>query len=141
MITVYEPGETDFSHNGIGAVSPVSAEVTEELNGMFELEMVCPATEHNLERLDDDYVIKALTPRGQQLFRVYSHQRKLDNTITVNARHVFYDNLYNISDGAAGKSLTADAAIKSVFAGASNFIARSDIPDDVRADIDFWVMS
>ena len=38
MIFVYPPDCTDFSTNGNGALSPISCEVTETLNGEYEVE-------------------------------------------------------------------------------------------------------
>ena len=37
MICVYESDCTDFSNNGLGAVTPMSCTVTETLNGEWEL--------------------------------------------------------------------------------------------------------
>ena len=40
MICVYPANCTDFSSNGLGAVSPMSCTVTETLNGEWELMLV-----------------------------------------------------------------------------------------------------
>ena len=45
MICVYPADCTDFSTNGNGALSPLSAEVTETLNGEYELTLVHPIDE------------------------------------------------------------------------------------------------
>ena len=37
MICIYPAGCTDFSSNGLGAVTPMSCTVTETLNGEWEL--------------------------------------------------------------------------------------------------------
>ena len=42
MICVYPADCTDFSTNGIGTISPLTAEVTETLNGEYELTVVHP---------------------------------------------------------------------------------------------------
>ena len=45
MIRIYSAGTTDFDNNGIGVLSDViSAKVTEERNGIFELEFTYPIT-------------------------------------------------------------------------------------------------
>ena len=45
MICVYPADCTDFSTNGNGTLSPLSAEVTETLNGEYELTLVHPIDE------------------------------------------------------------------------------------------------
>ena len=42
MLYVYPVDCTDFSGNGLGSLSPVSALVKETLNGAYELEVVHP---------------------------------------------------------------------------------------------------
>ena len=42
MICVYAADCTDFSTNGNGTLAPLSAEVTETLNGEYELTLVHP---------------------------------------------------------------------------------------------------
>ena len=43
MICVYPADCTDFSTNGNGTISPLTAEVTETLNGEYELTVVHPS--------------------------------------------------------------------------------------------------
>ena len=63
MICVYGPDCTDFSANGIGVVTPTSCEVTETLNGEYELKL-----EHALDasgkwlRLAEGNIIRAPVP-------------------------------------------------------------------------------
>ena len=45
MICVYPADCTDFSTNGNGTLAPLSAEVTETLNGEYELTLVHPIDE------------------------------------------------------------------------------------------------
>ncbi len=45
MICVYPADCTDFSTNGKGTLAPLSAEVTETLNGEYELTLVHPIDE------------------------------------------------------------------------------------------------
>ena len=45
MICVYPADCSDFSTNGNGTLSPLSANVTETLNGEYELELVHPIDE------------------------------------------------------------------------------------------------
>ncbi len=45
MICVYPADCTDFSTNGNGTLAPLSAEVTETMNGEYELTLVHPIDE------------------------------------------------------------------------------------------------
>lgn len=138
MITIYEPKETVFTHNGLGSLRATSALVTEELNGVYDIEVIAIASMNNVNYLEEDFVIKAMTPRGYQLFRVYSSTKNVDGTIKLNARHIFYDGVYNNVDSAVGSNLTADAAIKLVFMNTSvghKFTVSSTISSDIRANL------
>jgi phage-related protein len=45
VICVYPANCTDFSTNGNGTIEPSSAQVTETLNGEYELQLVHPIDE------------------------------------------------------------------------------------------------
>lgn len=91
MINVYNADEINFQHNGLAVLNPIICEVKEELNGSYELKL-----EHHFDirgkwkYLEEGNIIKAPTPSGDQLFRIYKKIKTLDD-ITVNARHIFYD--------------------------------------------------
>ena len=58
MITIYGKTATAFDTLGMGTLFPSSCFVSEELNGMFELEMVLPYDDkgkwkHRFERLEE----------------------------------------------------------------------------------------
>lgn len=131
MITIYDPSETDFSRNGICVLRPSECAVTEQLNGMYELELMQSASIIQSQYLREPYIIKAPTPKGYQLFRIYNVDGKtIKNTITVNARHIFYDLHFNfigyclISDKNGQQAL--DLMLASTVGG-HNFTAYSDI--------------
>lgn len=85
MIKRFLPTETTYDHNKY-ILKPLRAEVVEETNGMFELEIELPkGTQVN--RRD---IITAPTPRGVQPFRVYRITKTLQG-IRAYARHIFYD--------------------------------------------------
>jgi len=124
MVTVYGPKETSFTHNGYGVVTAKEAKVTEELNGMFELELLCPAVDTNkkiMPYFNETYILKADTPRGKQLFRIYSVKKNLAMEIKINARHITYDLAFamieNLSD-----ILTASAAMQRVVNNAASYL-------------------
>ena len=45
MICVYDAACTDFSNNGLGSINPSSCQVTETLNGEYELTVIHPIDE------------------------------------------------------------------------------------------------
>ena len=63
MICVYPADCTDFSTNGNGTLSPLSATVTETLNGEYELELVHPIDEAGKwQRLAEGCILRAPVP-------------------------------------------------------------------------------
>lgn len=63
MICVYPADCTDFSNNGLGAVTPMSCIVTETLNGEWELTLVHDIDEHGKwTRLSEGCVLRAPVP-------------------------------------------------------------------------------
>ena len=63
MICVYPADCTDFSTNGNGTLAPLSAEVTETLNGEYELTLVHPIDETGKwKRLVEGCILRAPVP-------------------------------------------------------------------------------
>ena len=63
MICVYPTDCTDFSNNGLGAVSPMSCTVTETLNGEWELTLVHDIDERGKwTRLSEGCILRAPVP-------------------------------------------------------------------------------
>ena len=63
MICVYPADCTDFSTNGNGTLAPLSAEVTETLNGEYELTLVHPLDEAGKwQRLTEGRILRAPVP-------------------------------------------------------------------------------
>ena len=63
MICVYPADCTDFSSNGLGAVTPMSCTVTETLNGEWELTLVHDIDEHGKwTRLSEGCILRAPVP-------------------------------------------------------------------------------
>ena len=62
-ICVYPPDCTDFSTNGSGVITPISAEVTETLNGEYELQLEHPIDpEGKWQRLIEGCILRAPVP-------------------------------------------------------------------------------
>ncbi len=65
MIVVYSANETDFTHNGLGPVDPITCEVSETLNGLWELELSHARDDlGKCGRLRLGNIIKAPVPAG-----------------------------------------------------------------------------
>lgn len=92
-ITAYDMHtlQEGFKTNGDCILRPLSAEITEELNGVYELTLTHPVdAEGKWRHLLEWNIIKA----GGQLFRIYNKSTtiSLGNRLrTVRARHIFYD--------------------------------------------------
>ena len=91
---LYASNETNFTTNGLGALcDAISCRVSEERNGVYELEMVYPISGRGFSDISDRSVIKAIPSpyRKPQLFRVYRHTKPLSGSVTFYARHISYD--------------------------------------------------
>lgn len=91
---LYASNETNFSTNGLGALcDAISCRVSEERNGVYELEMVYPISGRGFPDIADRSIIKAIPSpyRAPQLFRVYRHTKPLGGSVTFYARHISYD--------------------------------------------------
>lgn len=90
---LYEANETSFFTRGIGALGDcISALVTEERNGGYELELQYPANGIWAEQLVADRVIKAKANEidDAQLFQIYNVTRSINGVIKVQAEHISY---------------------------------------------------
>lgn len=90
---LYERTETAFESEGLGRLTDaMRCEVTEERNGMYELEMDYPAEGLHFDLLAVERIIFA-TPamnKQPQPFRIYDIRAKALGQVTVYARHVSY---------------------------------------------------
>lgn len=92
---LYSADEKLFDSNGLGILNDaISCTVTQERNGMYELEMEYPVGGIHYENLVPLYIIMAqpdpITYRPQP-FRIYETTKPLSGNITVYARHLAYD--------------------------------------------------
>ena len=94
MIRLYSAGTIDFDNNGIGVLSDViSAKVTEERNGIFELEFTYPITGlHYGDIIPRNIVVSKPDPNSSaEPFRIYAISRPISGVVTVSACHISYD--------------------------------------------------
>lgn len=89
---LFDSAETTYTTNGIGRLDAISCTVTEELNGMFELEMTYPASGPRFSDLVVSNIILAQPYDGAapQPFRIYRVGKEMAGRVTVSARHLSY---------------------------------------------------
>ena len=126
---LYRPTDTDFDNNGLGILTAcVSCEVTEEANGIFELEMKYPADGIHFEDIQSRSIIKAKADqfRNPQLFRVYKISKpSLNGIVNIYAEHISYD-----LSGIPVKPFSAENAVSALAGLKTNAI--------VECPFDFW---
>lgn len=94
---LFQNDSTGFSNNGLGGLSDcISAYVTEERNGVFELEIEYPITGLHYNEICEDMIILAKPSRLQnnQAFRVYAISKPINGIVTINAEHISYQTSY-----------------------------------------------
>lgn len=92
MICIYYKKTTkgNFDNNGLGILNEsILAEVTEELNGQYYLEIEYPANSKKAIYLKEFNIIKA----DNQLFRIYKVEKvqSTDKRVKAYANHIYYD--------------------------------------------------
>lgn len=91
---LFEPSETAFETLGLGVLSDVtSCEVTEERNGVYELQMQYPVTGQHYSSIANRAIIYTEVNRqgDKQPFRVYRITRPMRGIVTIYAQHLSYD--------------------------------------------------
>ena len=94
MIIIFDENEKSFATLGIGVLSDaITCEVTEELNGAYELEMTYPISGSHYSDIKNKRILK-VKPNDildYQLFRIYKITKPIDGIVTVYAWHISYD--------------------------------------------------
>lgn len=95
MISIHSRRTTkgNFNNNGLAILHEcLQAELTQELNGDYSLELSYPSTSQKAGYLEQYNIIKA----DEQLFRIFKIEKTSSNEkiIKVWAKHIFYDLLY-----------------------------------------------
>ena len=122
---LYPAAETEFVSQGLGVLSDaISCTVTEERNGLYELEMEYPIDGQHFSDITDRCIIFAIPSpyRNPQPFRIYRTTKPINGKCTIYARHIRYDlagmpvNPFSASNApGAMAGLQANAAISSPF--------------------------
>ncbi|HHL0974704.1 TPA: phage tail spike protein, partial [Bacillus cereus] len=139
MITLYKPNETDFTHNGIGALDKniYNATVEEELNGLFLFSFHYPLFAPRGLEIEGMSIIKVPTPDGEQLFRVAAPKVSMGE-ITAQCYHIFYDLTENLIEDIFAETTNGNGAMNRMSAGCQYkhpFQFYSDVPKIASARI------
>lgn len=131
MIPILFPSDaTEFTTQGLGALSAaISCTVTEERNGMYELELVYPMTGVHFAEIQDECLIYAIPSpyRSAQPFRIYRHTKPMGGKVTFYARHISYDLLdIPLNPCSAGSAPAAMVALQSNVSLPSPFVYWTD---------------
>ena len=138
MVFVYDSITQEFTNDGLGAITPSSCFVSEEINGAFELELVHPVDAFGKwKRLQKNNILRVNTHRGMQTFRIYRVVKNaVDGTVKVNARHIFYDLLGNFVEDVRPTGKTGAEAGQQILSGCqylTPFTYSSDITHTATA--------
>ncbi|MCC0765118.1 phage tail protein [Clostridioides sp. ES-S-0006-03] len=133
MLRLYNANETNFKNNGLGILKDaVEAKVTEELNGLFELEFTYYVGSFLFDEIDYNKIVMAdASPKlKNQLFRIYYISKELDGKILVKAEHISYDLLNNFIETLELKNVTCEEVLNKIFRSCTEenrFVGYSDI--------------
>ena len=111
---LYNSTEKDFGTQGLGALADaISCVVTEERNGIYELEMEYPQTGIRFKDIQNGNIILAIPSpyRAAQPFRIYKITKPLNGNVKIYADHLSYD-LNKIPVGPCQASGAAEALLK-----------------------------
>lgn len=90
---LYNTNETAFTSNGLGRLADCTrCEVTEERNGMFEVEFDYPISGKMYDQIDIGTIILCThdDTGDTQPFEIYMRTAPIDGLVTFNARHISY---------------------------------------------------
>ena len=90
---LYDKNETAFTSNGLGRLADaISCLVTEERNGLFELEMTYPIDGIHFADIALGCYVAAKPSRygAVQPFEIYKISKPIDGIVTINAAHISY---------------------------------------------------
>lgn len=90
---LFADNETNFTSNGLGRLDCISCIVTEERNGLYELEMQMSISGLHASEVGMNSIIGVIPCEGGsiQAFRVYEISKPINGIFTVYARHISYD--------------------------------------------------
>ena len=106
--------------------------VTEEENGVFELELTYSIASNNFNDIQNNRVVKAKASDelGEQLFRIYYISNEINGKIYVKAQHITYDLIDNFVENVTCTKSTCQESFQAMLSKCEyehNFKGYSDI--------------
>nr|DAQ18020.1 MAG TPA: tail protein [Bacteriophage sp.] len=129
MVNIYEYNETDFNHRGTPLRNFLKCEITEALNGVYELNFEYPLESDDSHLLENGKILQVDNYDGKQLFRILYLQKDLD-TIKGYALHISYDLLGNFIEDIYIQGMNGTRALQEVLNRSTdqhNFVGVSNI--------------
>lgn len=129
MIKLFKETDTVYKTNGEVVINATKCRVSNGDGGEFKLTLTCPISYS--EYIENNYIIVAPTPAGEQPFRVYEIE-KSQNKMDIKARHITYDSMdYVIPDSYAVDKTCGEAMehFNDATDNPSPFSVYSDIED------------
>lgn len=129
MVNLYEHNETDFNHRGTPLKNFLKCEITEVLNGVYELNFEYPLESDDSHLLENGKILQVDNYDGKQLFRILYLQKDLD-TIKGYALHISYDLLGNFIEDIYIQGMNGTRALQEVLNRSTDphkFVGVSDI--------------
>lgn len=127
MIRLYNANETNFDHMETVLTDVLSFVSTEEENGQFSVEMICPLD----DRIEEGKILRGETVRGEQLFRIIKVTKLIPSReMHVYARHITYDLLNNFVLNVRPTETSQGNALNIILSGAETphpFTGSSDV--------------
>lgn len=134
---LYDKYEADFLSNGLGQLGDcLSCKVTEEINGIYEVEFTYPMTGAYYEQLINFGGVIACTHDHNgdiQLFDIYKYDAPIDGIVTFYASHVSY-RLSNIYWFESGDWKRSPAEIFALWNNGTGIVSYSTIRDFTFTD-------
>lgn len=130
---LYKANETNFNHLGLGVLTDaVSCLVTEERNGLFELEMEYPVDGIQFKQIKNDRLIKVDASRTlkDQRFKIIRISKPMKGLVTIYAEHVSYlaqDLALKPDVSYSGLAIQALSTWQNSFVDAHPFTTYSDV--------------
>lgn len=140
MIQLYTNNVQDTEKNGI-ILNPITCYIAPVLNGTNELELLHDLDSEGIYKNLQNYgaLVKVPTPdfNEDQLYRIYDYVKDSEsNTITVYARHVFYDlakkTIFNKNINGNGQSALTSILYGTAFTGYSDINTNNIIQYKLR---------
>ena len=129
MVNIYEYNETDFNHRGTPLKNFLKCEITEALNGVYELNFEYPLESDDSHLLENGKILQVDNYDSKQLFRILYLQKDLD-TIKGYALHISYDLLGNFIEDIYIQGMNGTRALQEVLNRSTDphkFVGVSDI--------------